>query len=249
MVSTLLAAPLEADITYNPTFPGRVLLEPGVDEFVGPAVLKYSWQPLAKVALEKRVYEASANQFGTPKLVTSFRAPWRMNQVMSNELFLVPGGQQRRKIRIKNQGIKKSPTHKTNKNKETAIVKAPAGDAIVTAENVDKEAVAANSHNDVNTEDVHENPFGDLYSVFNINDECQSDGNIQEESPKGSNLRQDNTSDRDIRVLVVSALEDVGIDFEHCDSAEDLCICLLHSMLGMSDTSFLLFWHLLMSAL
>lgn len=37
---------------------------------------------------------------------------------------------------------------------------------------------------------------------------------------------------RDNRLLVMSILEDEGMDFENCDSAEDLCECLLHAILG-----------------
>ncbi len=256
MIYTLTAvAYVDADVT--PTYPGRIS---GLHNFVGPAIVKFSWQPRVKIDLEKRMYEASNNQFGTAKMVTSFVAPWRKNQVMSNELFLVPGGQQRAKIRIK------KPTPKVDNvnddaeeaNDEGVAEAGNVDGGAAEPENVDGGAaepenvdeVAAEMENEGATDDedmdegvivdegasiagkVDEEPFGGLDPLFAS--DIQETMLAQEKILKATN-KQDNTSDRDIRVLVVSAFEDVGKGFEHCDSAEDLCFCLLHSMLGMHN--------------
>ncbi len=45
--------------------------------------------------------------------------------------------------------------------------------------------------------------------------------------------------ERDIRTLVMSVLQDEGVDFDNCETGEDLRECLLHSMLGKYEPSLL----------
>ncbi len=192
--------------------------------------MKASWPRLDKADLERNFHKDCLRDFGTPEEVTSFRAPVGEHHHMTNELFL-NGGKPvflpKPLPKPKEAPAKKSSSGGKS-SKDSGAQGAHDGprsnNPFAADDSLPKGGVEA-SLPDVNVSG-NSIPDQDMPAEDNMITETKKDA--IPEAPK----TQTRSPTPDYRALVFSMLEDEGVSFEYCKDAEDLCECLVHSMLG-----------------
>jgi len=206
------------DIYYTLTYPGTEMLTE--ERSLKPCIMKCSWPRL----LERDVQNACNGEFGTPKQVVSFCAPFDEHQNVTNEPFLkdakpfllpTPKESRAGKSSRGGQSRKDSGAPRSNDNPFVSDDSLPQGHGPF-------DLGAEASLPDL---DVSGNPIPD--HDMSVEDNKVAD--IQKTAiPKAVK-----PPTPDYRALVISISEDEGVSFIYCKDAVDLCDCLVHSMLGM----------------
>lgn len=238
------------DVDYVPQFPG--LKEVATYEVPkGPAILKCSWPSAGNERQEETVYVDCMDEFGTPRQIQWFIAPFDLNYNMTNELFLegvtpfflpttaakpvaTPTASKTSKKATSNKSerhVNEDPGPSTSKNFSSTV----SGLASVTAKD---QSVSTPSHV------VHSGYPTAVDSVPKSRKDPQSKTADQPTKTPRTGVQRSrftkvNTAGAqseervpDRRSLVISILEDQGVDFEHCETSEDLCESLSHATLG-----------------
>ncbi len=234
--------------------------------YLKPRIMKCSWPQLEKVDLERKVHEACRGGFGTPKEVLSFHAPVDEHYNTTNELFLNGGTAFLRRKKQVSPAEKKSSTGGQPKKEPMTLRFDGKDNPFYSDDNPfhsDESLLQRQSHPilGVQTPSVTPHFFSDRIPL-----EGRSDRDLGTQTPFATpNVGGDSVPDQDIsvkdtdtkkdksvknvppkeakppepdrRALVISVLEDEGMSFEFCKDAEDLCDCLVHSMLGTVEHS------------
>ncbi len=225
-----------------------------------PYIMKCSWPRLEKVKLEGDLLKACHGEFGTPKQVASFCAPFDEHQDVTNELFMKdakpvvfkkpkvspaetssPVGQSGKKSGARRSN--ENPFDDSSKPKESAARKSSSRGQS------GKDSGAPRSNDNPFVSDAlpqGHSPFdsgaGASLSDPNVSGNPIPDQgmSIEVEDNKITDTKKKDAipkvvkppSAPDYRALVISILEDEGVSFVYCKDAVDLCDCLVHSMLG-----------------